>query len=75
MSRAAEDSAKYCESLIDARQDRIGHDAERSAEKGASSEKVRQKPVDMGCEFPRCLAVVAARHCRNTGDVPLYAEK
>ena len=62
-------------SLTDAREDRIGHDAEHRAEKGASREEVRQKPADMGCQFLRCLATVAVRQCRNPGGVPLYAQQ
>jgi hypothetical protein len=75
VTERASDSAKDCESLVDARQDGIGHDAEHGAEKDASSEEICQKPVDMGHQFPRCFAIVATRHCRNTGDVPLYAVK
>jgi len=69
------DSAKYCKPLIDARQDGIGHNAENRTENNASGKEVCQKPVDMGCQFPRCFAIVATRHYCNTGDMPLYTEK
>jgi hypothetical protein len=42
VTERASDSAKDCESLVDARQDGIGHDAEHGAEKDASSEEICQ---------------------------------
>jgi hypothetical protein len=72
---AAADSAEYREPLIDAREDRVGHDAEHRAGKGASDEVVRQKPADKDCQFAPSLAILAARQCRDTGDVSLYAHE
>jgi hypothetical protein len=74
LRRLGRASPEHRKPLIDARQDGVGHQAEHRAEKGASSEEVRQQPAEMGCQRLGCLGVVPVHClCRDTGDVPLYS--
>jgi hypothetical protein len=68
-------SPEHRKPLIDAGQDAVGHHAKHRSEKGASSEEIRQKPVEVDCQLLRCLGIVPVRQRRNTGDVPLYAQE